>query len=113
MATLTPNLKLIPSLATAVEKDSQSLGLSVTALVAVLVRNDSISPAELAQIPPEKFSRVVVQCSLRTEIRRMAQRGAARAQLPTINAYLESLLSARVKRGGPLLVLQSKIGAKL
>ena len=113
MATLTPNLKVIPSLAAAVAKDSQSLGLSVTALVAVLVRNDAIAPAELAQVPPEKYSRVVVQCSLRAEIRRLAKRGAARSQLPTINAYIEALLAARVKRGGPLLVLQSKTGAKL
>lgn len=107
MAGSNPNLKLLPELATRLGASAAALDLTTAALVAILVRNDSIQPARLAALQPaagEKLSRVVVACHMRTEISRLATRGARRCRL-TRNAYLEALIDRHLAGDGRLFVL--------
>lgn len=107
-----PNLRLLPSLAAKLRHRSAEYELPLSTLVAILVRNDELSPAELAAVPAEELSRIVVACSLGHTARRRAGRGARRCGL-TRNAYLEALIAAFVADPGPLVIPRTKRTPKL
>jgi hypothetical protein len=100
-------MKLLPALAEGLRRSASEHGLDLAVLVAVLVRNDSLAPSALSAQVAEKLSRVVVSCSMRPPILRLADRGAKRSGLSR-NAYLEALVAAHLAEDSPLVVGRSK-----
>lgn len=107
-----PNLRLVPALVDGLRHRAAEYEIPLSQLVAILVRNDEISPAKLAAVPADTLSRIVIACSLGKTARRRAGRGARRCGLNR-NAYLEALVAAHLAESGPLVVLRSKGNAKL
>ena len=108
-----PNLRLRSDLAEGLAHSAAELGLGVSTLVAYLVRNDQIEPAELAAVEATpKLSKSPVSCWMAPRVQRWVARGAKRTRLQP-NAYVEALIAKHVAEDGPFCVLRTKPGAKL
>jgi hypothetical protein len=108
-----PNLRLRSDLAEGLAHSAAELGLGVSTLVAYLVRNDQIEPAELVAVEATaKLSKSPVSCWMTQRVQRWVARGAKRTRLQP-NAYVEALIAEHVADDGPFCVLRTKPGAKL
>ncbi len=100
------NIKLLPALAAGAPREAEDYGLTVSALVSILVWNDSLKPDRaLCAIPSAgKLVRAHLGCSLRTEHFRRA-RARAKTQHMSVNSYLEALIAAQLARPASALVV--------
>ncbi len=88
-------LAVRPDLEAAARPRARMLGQTVSGLISILVWNDHVAPRPgLAPLPnPQKLIRVDLTISLRVDLRAIAEE-SARAQVMSLNAYLEALLAA-------------------
>lgn len=99
-----PNLRLLPELAAGIVYQAESRCLPLAVLVGILVHNDSIRPVPVTALPPGKFSRARLSCSMRPLLLTIADHSAKRNQINR-NAYLEALIARFLQQQGPLVVL--------
>ena len=111
-ASRSPNLRLLPPLASGLRRSAVEFGCRVSVLVAFLVRNDAIAPTQLQALPAAKLSRVIVGLAMGPKLRALAARGAKRCGISR-NAYLEALIAAHLADSGPLVILRSKGAVRL
>lgn len=93
------SLKLRPDLAARAQPAARRLGLTFSALVSILAWNDHLRPDPSLQriLDNPRLSRVGISCTLRPPIRRQAQ-ASARSRNLSLNAYLEALVEAYLRR---------------
>lgn len=111
-------LAVLPSIATDAGARAERVGLTVSGLLGALVWNDSLAPnPRLQPLPsPAKRTREPVTCSLRRDLRPLAERRALQLDM-SLNAYLEALLEVDLRNPCAELTLlarpESKPRAKL
>jgi len=111
-------LAVLPSIAAEVGPRAERVGLTVSGLLGALVWNDALAPnPRLQPLPgPAKRTREPVTCSLRRDLRPLAERRTLQLDM-SLNAYLEALLEMDLRNPYAELTLlaraESKPGAKL
>lgn len=92
------NPKVLPDLAEEFRARAMKLGLGPSALLAVLIWNDSARPNRSLSLiePSQKLARIPLKCSIRAT-HLMLARNRARSRRMTLNAYLEALIGEFVR----------------